>query len=41
MMLKDKDQLEKLVIQNDGKRIITLKDISRIGIQGSKRICEE
>jgi CzcA family heavy metal efflux pump len=36
MMLKDKDQLEKLVIQNDSKRIVTLKDISRIGIREAK-----
>jgi CzcA family heavy metal efflux pump len=36
MMLKDKDQLEKLVIQNNGKRIVTLKDISRIGIREAK-----
>ena len=36
MMLKDRDQLEKLVIQNDGKRIVTLKDISKIGIREAK-----
>jgi CzcA family heavy metal efflux pump len=36
MMLKDKDQLGKLVILNDGKRIVTLKDISRIGIHEAK-----
>jgi CzcA family heavy metal efflux pump len=35
-MLKDKNQLENLVIQNDSKRIITLKDISRIGIREAK-----
>jgi len=36
MMLKDKSQLENLVIQNDSKRIITLKDISCIGIREAK-----
>jgi len=36
MMLRDKDQLGKLVIVNDGKRIITLNDISRIGIHEAK-----
>jgi len=36
MMLKEKRQLENLVILNDGKRIITLKDISRIGINEAK-----
>ncbi len=35
-MLKDKDQLENLVIQNDSKRIITLKDISSIAIREAK-----
>ncbi|MCX6329842.1 MAG: efflux RND transporter permease subunit [Bacteroidia bacterium] len=36
MMLKDKAQLENLVIQNDGKRIITLKDISAVNIREAK-----
>jgi multidrug efflux pump subunit AcrB len=36
VMLKDKSQLENLVIQNDSKRIITLKDISRIEIREAK-----
>ncbi len=36
MMLKDKAQLENLVIQNDSKRIITLKDISDINIREAK-----
>jgi CzcA family heavy metal efflux pump len=36
MMLKDKKQLENLVIQNDNKRIILLKDIARIGIREAK-----
>jgi CzcA family heavy metal efflux pump len=36
MMLKDKAQLENLVIQNDGKRIIRLKDISAINIREAK-----
>ncbi len=36
MMLKDKDQLEKLVIRNNGKRIVTLKDISRVGVKEAK-----
>jgi CzcA family heavy metal efflux pump len=36
MMLKDKNQLENLVIQNDSKRIITLKDISDVNIREAK-----
>jgi CzcA family heavy metal efflux pump len=36
VMVKDKSQLENLVIQNDSKRIITLKDISRVGIREAK-----
>jgi multidrug efflux pump subunit AcrB len=36
MMLKDKSQLENLVIQNDSKRIITLKDISGVNIREAK-----
>jgi CzcA family heavy metal efflux pump len=36
MMLKDKSQLENIVIQNDGKRIITLKDISEVNIREAK-----
>jgi CzcA family heavy metal efflux pump len=36
MMLKDKAQLENLVIQNDGKRIITIKDISAVNIREAK-----
>jgi CzcA family heavy metal efflux pump len=36
MMLKDKTQLENLVIQNDSKRVITLKDISDINIREAK-----
>jgi CzcA family heavy metal efflux pump len=36
VMVKNKSQLENLVIQNDSKRIITLKDISRIGIREAK-----
>jgi CzcA family heavy metal efflux pump len=36
IMLKDKKQLENLVIQNDSKRIIVLKDIARIGIREAK-----
>lgn len=36
MMLKDKSQLENLVIQNDSKRIITLKDISAVNIREAK-----
>jgi CzcA family heavy metal efflux pump len=36
IMLREKSKLEDLVIQNDNKRIITLKDISRIGIREAK-----
>ena len=36
MMLKDKNQLENLVIQNDSKRIITLKDISAVNIREAR-----
>jgi CzcA family heavy metal efflux pump len=36
MMIKDKSQLENLVIQNDGKRIISLKDISEVNIREAK-----
>jgi CzcA family heavy metal efflux pump len=36
VMVKDKSQLENLVIQNDSKRIITLKDITRIGVREAK-----
>jgi CzcA family heavy metal efflux pump len=36
IMLKDKAQIENLVIQNDGKRIITLKDISEVNIREAK-----
>lgn len=36
MMLKEKQQLGNLVILNDGKRIVTLNDISRIGIREAK-----
>lgn len=36
MMLKDKNQLENLVIQNDSKRVITLKDISDVNIREAK-----
>jgi CzcA family heavy metal efflux pump len=36
MMLKDKAQLENLVIQNDGKRIIALKDISAVNIREAR-----
>jgi CzcA family heavy metal efflux pump len=36
IMLKDKGQLENLVIQNDGKRIITLKDIAEVNIREAK-----
>jgi CzcA family heavy metal efflux pump len=36
MMLKDKSQLENIIIQNDGKRIITLKDISEVNIREAK-----
>ncbi len=36
IMIKDKNQLENLVIQNDGKRIITLKDIAEVNIREAK-----
>jgi CzcA family heavy metal efflux pump len=36
IMLKDKNQLRNLVIQNDGKRIITLKDIAEVNIREAK-----
>ncbi len=36
IMLKDKSQLENIVIQNDGKRIITLKDIAEVNIREAK-----
>jgi CzcA family heavy metal efflux pump len=36
LMLKDISQLENLVIKNDNKRIITLKDIARIRIREAK-----
>ena len=36
VMLRDREQLENLVIVNDGKRIITLKDFSRVGIHEAK-----
>jgi CzcA family heavy metal efflux pump len=36
IMLKDKNQIEDIVIKNDGKRIITLKDISEVNIREAK-----
>ncbi len=36
IMIKDKAQIENLVIQNDGKRIITLKDIAAVNIREAK-----
>jgi CzcA family heavy metal efflux pump len=36
MMLKDKNQIENLVVQNDGKRIVTLKDIAQVEIREAK-----
>jgi CzcA family heavy metal efflux pump len=36
MMLKDKSQLENIVIRNDGKRIIAVKDISDVNIREAK-----
>jgi CzcA family heavy metal efflux pump len=36
MMLKDKSQLENLVIRNDSKRVITLRDISDVNIREAK-----
>ncbi len=36
MMIRDKSQIENLVIQNDRKRIIALKDISRVSIREAR-----
>jgi CzcA family heavy metal efflux pump len=36
MMMKNRGDLENLVVQNDGKRIITLKDIASIEIREAK-----
>jgi CzcA family heavy metal efflux pump len=35
-MVKDKNQVENLVIRNDGKRIITLKDLASVEIREAK-----
>ncbi len=36
IMIRDKSQLESLIIQNDGKRIITLKDIAAVNTREAK-----